>query len=93
MNAICKEALPVKFKPYTRQTIQPAPQWERIPQELRDAVLVISRVLPFRTNQYVMDHLIDWDKVPDDPMYRLTFPHRDMLHEEEYKRLCASWCW
>ena len=92
MNAISKEALSLKFKPYTGQSIQQAPQWDRIPQELRDAVLVISRVLPFRTNQYVMDHLIDWDKVPDDPMYRLTFPHRDMLHEEEYN-VSPTWCW
>jgi KamA family protein len=87
MNATTKEALPVKFKPYTRQTIQQAPQWEKLAQELRDAVQVISRVLPFRTNQYVMDHLINWDNVPDDPMYRLTFPHRDMLQDDEYKSL------
>ncbi len=76
-----------KFKPYTRQSIQQAPQWEKIPAELREAVLVVSRVLPFRTNQYVMSELIDWDRVPDDPMYRLTFPHQDMLPPAEYANL------
>lgn len=76
-----------KFKPYTRQSIQQAPQWEKIPTELREAVLVVSRVLPFRTNQYVMSELIDWDRVPDDPMYRLTFPHQDMLPPAEYAHL------
>jgi KamA family protein len=79
--------LPTKFKPYTRQTIHQAPQWERLPQELREAAQVISRVLPFRTNEYVMNELIDWDKVPDDPIFRLTFPHPDMLSNEEYARL------
>ncbi|WP_256078108.1 KamA family radical SAM protein [Massilia sp. YIM B04103] len=80
-------SVPEKFKPYTRQSIQQARQWEWLPFELREAVQVVSRVLPFRTNEYVMEHLIDWNNVPDDPIYRLTFPHRDMLHEDEYARL------
>ncbi|BBO60241.1 KamA family radical SAM protein [Mycoavidus sp. B2-EB] len=78
---------PPKFKPYTRQSIQQSPQWEKIPLELREAVLVVSRVLPFRTNQYVMSELIDWDRVPDDPIYRLTFPHQTMLPPAEYAQL------
>jgi len=82
-----KPAYPVKFKPYTRQTIQQAPQWALMPQDLREAVLVVSRVLPFRTNDYVMSELIDWSNIPDDPIYRLVFPHRDMLSTEEYSQL------
>ena len=78
---------PHKFKPYTRQTIMQASQWERLDQEQREAVQVVSHVLPFRTNNYVMDHLIDWNNVPDDPIYRLTFPHQDMLRPEEYAHL------
>jgi KamA family protein len=81
------ESLPLKFKPYTRQSISQAPQWERIPQELREAVQVVSRVLPFRTNQYVLNELIDWNNIPDDPIYRLVFPHQDMLHAADYRRL------
>ena len=73
-----------KFKPYTRQTIRQAPQWNLLGADLREAVEVVSRVLPFRVNAYVLEELIDWDNVPDDPIYRLTFPHRDMLREPEY---------
>ncbi|RCW65147.1 KamA family radical SAM protein [Pseudorhodoferax soli] len=73
-----------KFKPYTRQSIKQAPQWERLHRDQREAVDVVSRILPFRVNAYVLDHLIDWDRVPDDPIYRLTFPHRDMLPDNEY---------
>jgi KamA family protein len=76
-----------KFKPYTRQTIRQAPQWTNLPAEQQQAVDVVSRVLPFRVNPYVLGELIDWDKVPDDPIYRLTFPHRDMLRESEYATL------
>ncbi|NRR32222.1 lysine 2,3-aminomutase [Oxalobacteraceae bacterium] len=78
---------PAKFKPYIRQTISQAPQWPLIPPDLQEAVQVVSHVLPFRTNAYVMDQLIDWNRVPDDPIYRLTFPHRDMLPEQEYTQL------
>lgn len=79
----------VKFKPYTRQTIALARQWQWLPPELQEAVQVVSHVLPFRTNEYVMEQLIDWKNVPDDPIYRLTFPHRDMLPAHEYEQLRA----
>ncbi|CUI09586.1 KamA family radical SAM protein [Massilia antarctica] len=78
---------PPKFKPYTRQSVANARQWKFMSPELQEAVEVVSRVLPFRTNEYVMDHLIDWSNIPDDPIYRLVFPHRDMLQPQEYARL------
>jgi KamA family protein len=78
---------PVKFKPFTRQTIRQARQWEMIPPELQEAVQVVSHVLPFRTNEYVLERLIDWNNIPDDPIYRLVFPHRDMLPAHEYAQL------
>ncbi len=45
----------------------------------RLAVRAVATVLPFRTNSYVVDELIDWDAAPDDPIYRLVFPQPDML--------------
>jgi len=76
-----------KFKPYTRQTIALARQWQWMSPDLQEAVQVVSHVLPFRVNEYVLDQLIDWDKIPDDPIFRLTFPHRDMLPAREYEQL------
>lgn len=35
----------------------------------------VAKVLPFRTNNYVVEELIDWNNIPDDPIFRLTFPH------------------
>lgn len=81
------EALPIKFKPYTRQSIRQARQWAWLTPEQQEAVQVISHVLPFRTNQYVLEQLIDWNNIPDDPIYRLVFPHRDMLPAHEYWQL------
>ena len=45
---------------------------------------VVSQVLPFKVSSYVVDELIDWGRAPDDPIYRLTFPHRDMLEPEHF---------
>lgn len=46
--------------------------------------MVVSTVLPFRTNEYVMDELIDWDRVPEDPIYQLTFMQPGMLASDDY---------
>src|SRR5438270_348323 len=73
--------------PRSAMSIATARQWQWMSPELQEAVQVISHVLPFRTNEYVMEHLIDWSNVPDDPIYRLTFPHRDMLPAKEYEQL------
>ena len=76
-----------KFIPYTQRTISKAPQWEKFTPEMKHTVEVLSQVLPFRVNQYILDELIDWDNIPDDPIFRLTFPHREMLRENEFSQL------
>ena len=79
----------VRYKPYTRNTINGFGAWGRVPADVREAVRLISLVLPFRTNEYVLSELIDWDAVPDDPIFRLNFPHRDMLDPDDYRELKA----
>lgn len=81
------ELTPSRFKPYTRQTIFLARQWQWMSADQQEAVQVISHVVPFRTNQFVLDQLIDWHNIPGDPIFRLTFPQRDMLPAEEYAQL------
>jgi L-lysine 2,3-aminomutase len=53
----------------------------------RLAVRAVATVLPFRTNSYVVENLIDWDAAPDDPIYRLVFPQPDMLPAADVRRL------
>lgn len=76
-----------KFKAYNAKSIRDSRYWERLSPDLQEAVNIVSRVLPFRTNEYVLRDLIDWDKGEHDPIFRMTFPHRDMLLEEEYESL------
>jgi len=58
-----------------------------LPPDERLAVRAVATVLPFRTNAYVVEHLIDWDAAPDDPIYRLVFPQPDMLPAADVARL------
>lgn len=69
------------------QQLADIPQLRTLPAEYRDAMQVVSRVLPFRVNQYVIDQLIDWERVPEDPIFQLVFPHPGMLPPEEHARL------
>ena len=73
-----------RYRAINRSNIVRDPVWQLLPEDLREAVQVVSRVLPFRTNEYILRELIDWRRVPDDPIYRLTFPQRDMLDEWDY---------
>lgn len=77
----------IRYKPYTTKSFAGSMYWHRLSKESQEALMIVSQVLPFRTNEYVLSELIDWDKIPDDPMFRLIFPHRDMLHSDEYARL------
>lgn len=52
-------------------------------EQLR-AIEVVGTVLPFKVNNYVIDELIQWDKVPYDPIFILTFPQKEMLSESHY---------
>lgn len=65
------------------------PQLAGLDPELRRDIEVVSAVLPFKVNNYVLDELIDWDAVPDDPIYRLTFPHRDMLPDDSFDQIAG----
>ncbi|MGH3303998.1 MAG: KamA family radical SAM protein [Streptosporangiaceae bacterium] len=55
----------------------------------RLAVRAVATVLPFRTNEYVLESLIDWSAAPDDPIYRLVFPQADMLPPDDIAPIAA----
>ncbi|WP_416347357.1 KamA family radical SAM protein [Denitromonas sp.] len=74
----------VPFKVYTQRDLDKIEPLQALPEALRFEMKVVSSVLPFRVNQYVIDELIDWNNIPADPMFQLTFPQRGMLEAEHY---------
>lgn len=75
------------FKPYNLINLDSIKQVGNLPDEFREAIPVVGRVLPFRTNNYLVNELIDWDNVEKDPIYRLNFPCRQMLLPAHYERI------
>ena len=76
-----------KFAVYTERQLHAIKQLDSLSREQRFAMQVVSKVLPFRVNRYVIEQLIDWDNVEEDPIFRLTFPQAEMLNVEDFNQL------
>ncbi|MBK6683616.1 MAG: lysine 2,3-aminomutase [Deltaproteobacteria bacterium] len=59
------------------------PRLLHLPAPTRLAMAAVAEVLPFRVNEYVIDTLIDWERVPEDPIFQLVFPQPEMLSPEQ----------
>ncbi|MCL2739175.1 MAG: lysine 2,3-aminomutase [Bacteroidales bacterium] len=78
-----------KYLSYNLQNYTNIPQSASISKEDREAIEVVGRVLPFKTNNYVTDELIQWDQLKDDPIFTLNFPRRGMLQDHHYNEVAA----
>lgn len=74
---------PRKLQIFTRRDLERIPQLQRFSSDEILAMKAVTWVLPFRVNAYVLDELIDWEHVPEDPIFQLTFPQPGMLAEED----------
>jgi KamA family protein len=80
----------MKYISYMLHNFKNIPQIQNSAQDYIEDIEIVGSVLPFKTNNYVVDNLIDWEKVPDDPMFKLTFPQRDMLKPEHYEKIKSA---
>ncbi len=76
-----------RFRAFTAKHLDELTARAGLTAEQRLGTRAVATVLPFRTNSYVLDELIDWSAAPDDPIYRLVFPQEDMLPAEDVARL------
>lgn len=79
----------LKYTPYTATSMDAIPQLAKLSEARRLAMQALAQVLPFRTNSYVVDELIDWDDIPADPIFQLTFPQPGMLEAADLGRISA----
>lgn len=78
---------PKKLKIYSARDLDSIPGIEKLSPSARIEMKAVSSVLPFRVNNYVVDELIDWSAVPEDPIFQLTFPQSGMLEPHALKRM------
>ena len=78
-----------RFRAYSAKHLDELTARAGLDDAARLAVRAVATVLPFRTNAYVVDELIDWDAAPDDPIYRLVFPQADMLPDADVQTISS----
>ncbi|MFW6253630.1 MAG: KamA family radical SAM protein [Chitinivibrionales bacterium] len=76
-----------KFQVYTVRNFNQISQLQRLSSSDRHAIEVVGNVLPFKVNNYVIEELIDWNNIPEDPIYQLTFPQKDMLSPAHFREM------
>jgi KamA family protein len=80
---------PPRYQPYVLSSFESIPQLARLSEARRLAMRALGHVLPFRTNSYVVEELIDWDDIPNDPIFQLTFPQPGMLEPGDLARISS----
>ena len=78
------------IKSYTLINFRTIPEIQQMSEEAQFEMEVVGNVLPFKTNNYVVEQLIDWSNVPNDSMYVLTFPQKGMLIPEHYDKMAHT---
>ncbi|MFB5622978.1 MAG: KamA family radical SAM protein [Nitrosarchaeum sp.] len=79
-----------RIKSYTLANFRELSQIQKLGVEKQFEMEVVGNVLPFKTNNYVVEQLIDWNNVPNDSMFVLTFPQKGMLIPEHYAKMEAA---
>lgn len=77
----------MEYKAFTSRNFRTIPQIANLPERFRKDMEIVSAVLPFKSNSYVVNELIDWENFEQDPIFKLTFPVREMLSEEHFKSI------
>jgi L-lysine 2,3-aminomutase len=78
------------MKFYGLRDLDNIPQLQGLSEDQRFAIKVVSSVLPFRVNNYVIEELIDWSNIPEDPIFQLTFMQKEMLSDDQFRRMALA---
>ncbi len=76
-----------QYKAYNLYNFRKIPQISRLSNQLKFDIEVVGQVFPFKTNNYILNELIDWHKIPNDPIFKLTFPQKQMLLPKHFQRI------
>ncbi len=53
-------------------------------------IMVVGHVLPFKTNRYIIENLIDWNQFRNDPIYVLNFPRKELLLDQHFEEMAQA---
>ncbi len=79
-----------QYQAYTATNFRNIPQLADWSGEKLQEIEIASQIIPFKSNSYVIDELIDWSNIPNDPIYTLTFPRKELLRANHYRTMAAA---
>lgn len=79
----------MEFKSFNNNTFSSTKYYKGLPAEEKENFDLLSKVFHFKINNFVAENLIDWNKAPEDPIYRMVFPRKEMLNDQDYGYLRA----
>jgi len=77
----------MKFISYHAAAFKKTPYYAKLPSTEQEIFNLLTSVFHFKVNNYVLEHLIKWEDVPHDPIYKIIFPRKDMLPPFYYEQL------
>ncbi len=79
----------MKLKTYSLHNLEEIPQLKRLSKKQKLEIEVAARVIPFKTNNYIVDNIIRWSNFKKDPMFILNFPTRELLNDEQFEKIAS----
>jgi KamA family protein len=89
-ESVWSETESPRIQSYTLTNFRNLPQIQKLSEEQQFEMEVVANVLPFKANNYVVEQLIDWNNIPNDPMFVLTFPQKEMLLPSHYEQMASA---
>ena len=89
-ESVWSETESPRIQSYTLTNFRNLPQIQKLSEEQQFEMEVVANVLPFKANNYVIEQLIDWNNIPNDPIFVLTFPQKEMLLPPHYEQMASA---
>ena len=88
-ESVWSETESPRIQSYTLSNFRNLPQIQKLSEEQKFEMEVVGNVLPFKANNYVVEQLIDWNNIPNDPIFVLTFPQKEMLKPKHFEKMAT----
>ena len=77
----------MEYKPYSLHNFREIRQMKFLTEKQKFDIEVVGTVLPFKTNNFIVNELIDWKNFENDPFFILNFPQKEMLDSQSYNKV------
>ncbi|HSB49730.1 MAG TPA: lysine 2,3-aminomutase, partial [Nitrosopumilaceae archaeon] len=88
-ESIWSETESPNIQSYTLMNFRDLQQIQKLSEQQQFEMEVVGNILPFKANNYVVEQLIDWNNIPNDPMFVLTFPQKRMLKQKHFEKMAS----